>query len=519
MLSLGVVVPRFLGMGNTLLTAPTSVVGLPGAVPRRRLGPGARHVAGEPGCARAEARATLLAREAEGAQLLALRSHLDPHFLFNTLNAIAEWCREDGETAERAVMRLSAMLRTVLAGVRASTWPLAEELALLDTLFELHRCAIPTACASTRRLPDPLPDVAVPPMLLLPLAENAVKHGPAAGHAGEIVLTAHATDRRSWSCRSQNPGAYRGRRPGGSGIEIVERRLALAYDGQAVLTIAAVGDTTRAEVTLPIAAAPAWDRPHEQRRRPSEPLRVLVADDEAIARKRLVRLLAAMPDVVLAGECADAHEVLERVRAGGIDVVLLDIQMPELSGIEALQLFPADGPVVIFCTAHTAHAVAAFDVGAIDYLLKPIERRPPAQGAGARARSRRAPALPPTSWRASRAAATGDKPLDRLALPTRQGIVLLDPLTVSHAELDGELVTVHTLDAQYLSALSLQELESRLPGDRFARVHRRALVNLEHVVRLEPNEVGGYTARTRGGHAVEVSRQAARDLRKRLGLR
>ena len=85
--------------------------------------------------------------------------------------------------------------------------------------------------------------------------------------------------------------------------------------------------------------------------------------------------------------------------------------------------------------------------------------------------------------------------------------------------LDAELVTVHTTDAQYLSALSLQELESRLPGDRFARVHRRALVNLEHVVRLEPNEVGGYTAHTRGGRAVEVSRQAARDLRKRLGLR
>ena len=68
----------------------------------------------------------------------------------------------------------------------------------------------------------------------------------------------------------------------------------------------------------------------------SEPLRVLVADDEAIARKRLVRLLAAMPDVAIAGECADAHEVLERVRAGGIDAVLLDIQMPELIGIEVL---------------------------------------------------------------------------------------------------------------------------------------------------------------------------------------
>jgi two-component system LytT family response regulator len=253
-----------------------------------------------------------------------------------------------------------------------------------------------------------------------------------------------------------------------------------------------------------------------------EPLRVLVADDEAIARKRLVRLLAAMPDVVVAGECADAHEVLDRVRAGGIDAVLLDIQMPELSGLEALQLFPADGPVVIFCTAHTAHAVAAFDLGAIDYLLKPIEaarlRKALDRARDRDARRRYADELA----RFKAGAAPGkpeEKPLDRLALPTRQGIVLLDPLAVSHAELDGELVTVHTADAQYLAALSLQDLESRLPADRFSRVHRRALVNLEHVVRLEPNEVGGYTARTRNGSAVEISRQAARELRKRLGLR
>ena len=250
-----------------------------------------------------------------------------------------------------------------------------------------------------------------------------------------------------------------------------------------------------------------------------EPLRVLVADDEAIARKRLVRLLAAMPDVTVAGECADAHEVLERVRAGGVDAVLLDIQMPELSGLEALQLFPADGPVVIFCTAHTAHAVAAFDVGAIDYLLKPIDaarlRKALERARDRDARRRHVDELARFKSRDDQQ----DKPLDRLALPTRQGIVLLDPLTVSHAELDGELVTVHTADAQYLSALSLQDLESRLPGDRFARVHRRAIVNLEHVVRLEPNEVGGYTARTRNGSAVEISRQAARDLRKRLGLR
>jgi len=253
--SLGIVVPRILGMGQTLLTAPTSVVVCLALFLVGGWGLG-RDMWMENQLARAEARATLLAREAEGAQLLALRSHLDPHFLFNTLNAIAEWCREDGEIAERAVMQLSAMLRTVLAGVRASTWSLAEELALLDTLFELHQLRDPDRVRVIRHLPEPLPDIGIPPMLLLPLAENAVKHGPAAGHAGAIVLAARTTADDRVVVSIANPGAYRGRRPGGSGIEIVERRLALAYDDQAVLTIAAVGETTRAEVTLPMAARP-----------------------------------------------------------------------------------------------------------------------------------------------------------------------------------------------------------------------------------------------------------------------
>jgi two-component system LytT family response regulator len=244
-------------------------------------------------------------------------------------------------------------------------------------------------------------------------------------------------------------------------------------------------------------------------------LRVLVADDEAIARKRLLRLLGAMPDVAVAGECGDAQEVLATVRGGEVDVVLLDIQMPELSGIEALQLFPAGGPLVIFCTAHAAHAVSAFDVGAVDYLLKPID--------GARLRKaleRARQRLVPAAAADPAAAAPAPPPaVDRLALPTRQGIVLLDPRDVTHAQLADELVTVYAAGQAYLSALSLQEIEARLRPPAFIRVHRRALVNLAHVVRLRPNEVGGFLAETTGGHSVEVSRQAARDLKRLLGLR
>ena len=243
-------------------------------------------------------------------------------------------------------------------------------------------------------------------------------------------------------------------------------------------------------------------------------LRVLVADDEQLARARLVRLLAALPDIELAGEAKDGDEVLTRISQGAVDVVLLDIQMPRLTGVEALALWPTDGPLVVFCTAHAEHAVAAFDGGAVDYLLKPIE---PARLKRALDRAREKDVL--RAFRAEAKRQRESVKVSRLPITTRLGVVLLDPESISHAELKGELVTVFAGDQEYLTDFTLQELSERLADPRFERVHRRALLNLEHVVRLEPVETGGYFARTRLGHQVEVSRQAARDLRKRLGLR
>lgn len=239
-------------------------------------------------------------------------------------------------------------------------------------------------------------------------------------------------------------------------------------------------------------------------------LKVLIADDEQLARARLTRLLAAMPDIELVGEAKDGDEVLKRVREGGIDLVLLDIQMPKLTGTEAMALWPPNGPQVVFCTAHAEHAVKAFDTGAIDYLLKPIE--PDRLGkALERAKER--------ETRTRFSAAVKQHQLSRLAVTTRQGVVLLDPTTISHATLEDELVTVFTSTGSYLTDFTLQELQDRLPEGKFERVHRRALLNLEAVSRLEPLETGGYLARTLQGQSVEVSRQAARELRRRLGLR
>ncbi len=195
------------------------------------------------------ARAEEMSRAAERAQLMAIRAHLDPHFLFNTLNAIAEWCREDGEVAEQAVLRLSALLREVMAGVRIERWPLENELRLVTDVWELHRIRDPDRFTVQMDLPEPLPDAMIPPMILLPLVENAVKHGPAAGHAGPMGLSI-VVAAGMLRIRVRNPGPFNGPRVGGEGLAMVERRLAL-MDSEARFVIFEQEGHTIAEVILP----------------------------------------------------------------------------------------------------------------------------------------------------------------------------------------------------------------------------------------------------------------------------
>src|SRR5215472_494669 len=249
-LTVGVVIPKALNIGPTFLTHRTSLA-IAGALFLVGGWGLARDIGLEASLIEEKARAAAFAREAEQAQLLALRAHLDPHFLFNTLNAIAEWCREDGETAERAVLQLSSILRTLLQGVKSPAWPLENEIELSKTLFSLHQMRDPAAFTAEWDIPSELNLVRVPPMLLLPLAENAIKHGPAAGHRGAIRIAARAKG-SMLHLVLENPGLYKGPRDGSDGIPTVERRLALAYAGSARLRIGGNGHRTCVELELPM---------------------------------------------------------------------------------------------------------------------------------------------------------------------------------------------------------------------------------------------------------------------------
>lgn len=243
-LSVGVAVPKIFGIGITFLTARSSL-----------LIDTTLFLVGGWGLGRDiayERRVERLQREAERAQLLALRSHLDPHFLFNTLNAIAEWCRQDGEVAERAVLELSAMLRAMLDGVRAEAWPLTKELEMVRNLFDLHRMRDKDRFTLEEKIPSDLPPVSVPPMSLLTLAENAMKHGPGAGHRGVVTLEVKR-DGAGTRLIIENPGRYSGPRTGSQGLPTLERRLRLAYDGHARLAVGPASDEqrTRGELWIP----------------------------------------------------------------------------------------------------------------------------------------------------------------------------------------------------------------------------------------------------------------------------
>jgi len=239
-------------------------------------------------------------------------------------------------------------------------------------------------------------------------------------------------------------------------------------------------------------------------------LRVLVCDDELIARRRASRLLSEQAGVEVVAECASGDEVLAKLAVEEVDLVVLDINMPGMSGIETVMKMPEERPYLIFLTAHPEHAVEAFDLGATDYVMKPVDE---ARLGKALDRARRQLDAPPR-----RDAHEVSAPLARLAIATKAGVVLLGPDEVTHAIFDGQLVTVHTRDRAILCDATLQELEARLSASHFERVHRRAIVNLLHVERLEPVLSGGYVARVAGGKSVDVSRQAARKLRRRLGI-
>jgi two-component system LytT family response regulator len=246
-------------------------------------------------------------------------------------------------------------------------------------------------------------------------------------------------------------------------------------------------------------------------------MRILIVDDEAPARERLKRYLATLEGVEVIGEAKDGAQAVEMIEAQSPDLVLLDIQMPGLDGfgvVEALE----DPPSIIFVTAYDQYAIRAFEVHALDYLLKPfsrehlakaIHRAREALAAGQDLSAQLRPLLEDLT--------SQGRYLTRLAVHDRDCIRVLDADQADWIGIEDEQVMVHVGGQAYPIRRTLTELEARLDPAHFFRTHRSAVVNLDRVQKIIPWFKGGYVLRLTTGAEVDLSRARARALRKILG--
>lgn len=233
-------------------------------------------------------------------------------------------------------------------------------------------------------------------------------------------------------------------------------------------------------------------------------MRLLIVDDEAPARARLRRLLAAIDGAEVVGEAADGEQALALVAQVQPDALLLDVQMPELDGLSVAASLPDDGPAVIFVTAFDAYALQAFDARALDYLLKPVEPERLARALQrVRPRSQPRALLPPL-------------PLTQLLVPTRQGLQVLRVADIEWIAAADNYVTLHAPGRELLLRRTLAGLLADL-GDGFVRVHRSAAVALARVAEVKPNDKGDAVLRLASGAEVACSRAFRPTLVERLG--
>jgi two-component system LytT family response regulator len=238
-------------------------------------------------------------------------------------------------------------------------------------------------------------------------------------------------------------------------------------------------------------------------------IRALIVDDEAPARDRLRLLLSEAPDVEIVGEAEDGEHAAEQIAALAPSLVFLDVQMPGCSGLEVAASLPASGPLVVFCTAFDRYAVDAFELNAVDYLLKPVNR---ARLAKALDRVRRGDVPRDGAARALRAT----KPAARFLARKGASYRVVHARDVLCFLSEGGLTKLHTAEADYWVPPTLNDLEGRLDTRQFFRVSRAAIVNLDAIREVVPTDGGQGEAALRDGTRVEISRRRFKDLTDRL---
>jgi len=250
-------------------------------------------------------------------------------------------------------------------------------------------------------------------------------------------------------------------------------------------------------------------------------VRVVIADDEPLVRRGLRAFVEASPGVSLVGEARNGREAVDIIRAQRPDLLFLDVQMPELDGFGVLQALAGEPvPVVVFVTAYDEYAIRAFDVHAVDYLLKPFDEdrfRTALGRARSRLGERRADTLDQRLEAVLSALRAREQYADRLLVKSEGRVTVVQVEDVDWIEAADNYARVHTARGRYLVREPIKSLERKLDPRHFARVHRSAIVNLARVRELQPMFGGEYVIILSTGTKLTLSRGYRDAFRDRLG--
>lgn len=238
---------------------------------------------------------------------------------------------------------------------------------------------------------------------------------------------------------------------------------------------------------------------------------VVVADDEAIARRGLRDLLEDFEWLTVVGEAANGPAAVETIDRLRPELVFLDVQMPGLTGTDVLRRV-THMPFVVFTTAYAEHAAAAFELGALDYVLKPFGRERLARTLERVRAAIGEPLGSPSQVDRLREALSAGA-MTRLFVRSGGAVIPVPVAAVKWFESDGDYITAHTATSRYVLHLPLSRLEARLDPKKFLRIHRTRIVNLDHVAAFRPHGKGQLVAELRDGSRLVVSRERAREIR------
>ena len=232
-------------------------------------------------------------------------------------------------------------------------------------------------------------------------------------------------------------------------------------------------------------------------------MRVLIADDEPIARSTMRELLAGFPDVDLVGEAATGLEAAGAIRELAPEVALLDLQMPEMDGFSVVRSLQGRAiPLVIYVTAHGEHALEAFDTGAVDYLLKPV--RPERLGAALdKARTQLA------GIESGSGGPAAGRRLEKIVGKRGRDLHMIDPGDVIAFQAEREIISMVATQGRFYSDHTLKVLERRLPQPPFRRVHRNSIINADHICKISPMSSKRWLLTMSNGLEVVVSKRLA----------